>query len=641
MSIQSRLFALVVVCLVGSSQAAATICAGQGIQNLPRYVGDTNKNSPTYDSKCTDNDIQSAINNTACPNTPIYITGEHTYTQQALTIGSKWISLVGSSSKCGVVPATSNVPTITINGSGKGSVINVSGASTVTLQYLTVTGGATGSDDSGGGIEFTGTGSLTLDTTTISGNYAGYGAGIDVSSLTGTGIGATVTLKQNTLILDNTAQYSGGGIRIEGATHLYMLEPNSIILLNKALGIDPSNNQAKYGYGGGIEIVGDGVADIGSSGAFSLGAITENSAPFGGGIAIYGNDYGSAQARVFSTSATNPVLISDNRASVAGGAVYVNRNIDVDAWFCAYDFRIDGNFAPDGAAIHVDSDEGITSDGSSSVYLNPPNNCDQSSLAALGSVHCAAGVPCNEISENSAMNGDGDATGAIITMNVYGDFSADRLKMKDNFGTQMIIANATSGTVKFDLSNCLITDNHSAQELINTTESYYPATITNCTLANNVIDNGYVFAATGVFSLTNSIIAQPAIKTLHYMAGDDCLGSCDDASYILASDVSTLPTGDGTIHQGSALFVDAENPNVEVRNYHQRAYIQDGTVTSSFGIDYAPIAGGVDLDGKPRDQDVPGAGDIYNPRDLGAYEEQPIEDRIFGDALGDELSLLL
>jgi hypothetical protein len=635
-----RLLVISCACVLAWNHAQA-LCVGEGIQNLPRYVGNTDKASPTYDSKCTDNDIQSAINNTVCPNTPIYITGEHTYTAQALNIQGKWLSLIGSTNGCGVVPGSFSVPVITINGSTGGSVINITGNSTVTLQYLTITGGHTGSDDSGGGIQFSGTGSLTLDTATVSNNYAGYGAGINVSNLTASGVGATLTLKHNTLILDNVAQYSGGGIRIEGATRMYMLEDGSTILLNKALGIDPGSNQAKYGYGGGIEIVGDGLADIGSPGAFSIGAVSENSAPMGGGIAIFGNDYGSAEARVFSTNPTTPVLISDNHASVQGGGIYINRDIDVDAWLCAYNYRIDGNTAPDGAAIYVASDAGITSDASSSVYLNPAGTCGHDSLAALGSVACAAGTPCNEISENSALDGNENPIGAIITLNVYGSFDAERLKMLGNAGTQMITANTTSGSVTYHLGDCLIADNHSAHELIHTVASYYAAVVTNCTLANNTIDDGYVFFANGIFTLTNSIIDQPGVSSLDYVTGDNCLGDCRDVHYVLSNNVSTLPPGDGTILQGYALFVDSSNTDVNQRDYHQRAFSQDGGITASLGIDFAPSAGGLDLDGNPRDQDVPGVGNIYNPRDLGAYEERPIADRILADAFGDPVSLLL
>src|SRR5215471_13840209 len=66
-----------------------------------RYVGDTNPLSLTYDAQCTDNDIQSAINNATCPNTTIVITSEHTYTAQHLEINGKDLTLEGTTLNCG------------------------------------------------------------------------------------------------------------------------------------------------------------------------------------------------------------------------------------------------------------------------------------------------------------------------------------------------------------------------------------------------------------------------------------------------------------------------------------------------------------------------------------------------------------
>ena len=89
-------------------------------------------------------------------------------------------------------------------------------------------------------------------------------------------------------------------------------------------------------------------------------------------------------------------------------------------------------------------------------------------------------------------------------------------------------------------------------------------------------------------------------------------------------------------------FVDPSNSNVAKRDYHLRAYVQDGVVTASPAIDYAPTVSGdpnVDLSGNAYGQDVPAVNNTYGTRDLGAYEAVPIE-RIFGDAFGDTLSLV-
>jgi hypothetical protein len=89
-------------------------------------------------------------------------------------------------------------------------------------------------------------------------------------------------------------------------------------------------------------------------------------------------------------------------------------------------------------------------------------------------------------------------------------------------------------------------------------------------------------------------------------------------------------------------FVDATNPNADLRNFRLAA--QNGKVTASQAIDAAPAGAkdGPDLDGNTTDLDVPLVQDLGPGwlRDLGCYEAQPIADRIFGDALGDPLTLL-
>jgi hypothetical protein len=65
-----------------------------------------------------------------------------------------------------------------------------------------------------------------------------------------------LTLDANTLVLENTADVDGGGIRVEGDSRLFMLANSTLI----------GYNHAPNGSGGGIEVVGPARADIGSSG---------------------------------------------------------------------------------------------------------------------------------------------------------------------------------------------------------------------------------------------------------------------------------------------------------------------------------------------------------------------------------------
>jgi hypothetical protein len=111
--------------------------------------------------------------------------------------------------------------------------------------------------------------------------------------------------------------------------------------------------------------------------------------------------------------------------------------------------------------------------------------------------------------------------------------------------------------------------------------------------------------------LTDSIFAMPGVPTLEYA------GSSADVSYVLSNDTSTLPFAPGVI-QGEPTFVDAAG-----HDYHLQA--------TSIGIDYAPTAGGSDLDRVPRDVDLAPVPNNYGPRDIGAYERQYVcaDDEVF------------
>jgi hypothetical protein len=83
-----------------------------------------------------------------------------------------------------------------------------------------------------------------------------------------------------------------------------------------------------------------------------------------------------------------------------------------------------------------------------------------------------------------------------------------------------------------------------------------------------------------------------------------------DVRYVLSNDVATLPASTGVV-QGTPLFAD-----VASGDYHLQK--------NSPGLDFAPPVAGDDrdLDGLPRDQDLPSVPNQYGVRDLGAYERQ-------------------
>lgn len=607
----------------------------------PRFVGVTGNGS-----LCTDDTIQSAINavqnaNYVCP-AKIYVTREHTYTSQHLTIDNvpEGLSIIGEGDgvHCGSTdvqicdPDTGCPPPptqslVTIDGSYTGgSVFSITGDSNVTLEYLHITHGGNAQTGVGGGIHFNGTGSLTIDTSEVTFNEAQYGGGINFNANGGS---AALTLAANTQVLENIADASypqgggGGGILLAGQAHLVAVQPRTLIAFNSA----------SSGNGGGIDVLSPAVADIGSPGYNGVPVIYNNSAEYGGGIAVDGYDGSesgdnySALVRLFTTDPAHPVQVSDNTASHTGGGIWLKPYVAYDlsghlAQFCAYNFRIDDNIAQEGTAIYSDSDYTTVSFNTSwggDVYLNyarHPNAyvyCEEDEnnpdpISNYGAVACASGVACNTMDGNFAEDNTNTATpGSVILIQDNGYLYSDRFSMRNNSGAHALRLIGSYA----DIENCLLADNTVGGELVrieNDGEDTTGASIDGCTFANNGIGGDSVINSDSYLTLTDSIVAQPGVPTLAYSGDPSNL----TVKFVLSNDTSTLPTTNGGlttgIEEGAPTFVNAAGGD-----YHLQL--------TSIGIDYAPASGGKDLDNLPRDVDL-SPPNPYGPRDIGAYERQ-------------------
>lgn len=600
------------------------------------------------DSRCGYDTIQDAIDNVVCPDTTIVITGERAYTAQHLTINNKSMTLsaLAPGVSCagtppvicppGIVctnPPPPTTPQVIISGAGFAgpSVLTITGNSSVTLQYLEITGGKRSADFTGGGIDFAGSGTLTLDTSWVTNNSAGFGGGINVSGSPGP---AELRIKANTFITGNTAQDSGGGIRVVGGARLFMLEDNTFLAFNKAT----------TGDGGGIQVIGPARADIGSPGYGEAAVINSNLAVNGGGVSVDASSGQDSALRLFSTDAKRPVRISSNAASANGGGIYLKpfsnaQNFSlVTTALCAHDYRIDSNDAMEGSAIYAGggSTDTYSDPEGGKVFLVPPSDltasysCDPETPESLGAVACALGENCNMLDGNSAVdinNNNQPTEGATIFAQLGSNFVADRLALRGNSGGYALRQTGAGQQTSGKLSNCLFAENQLRHELI-FTDSAASLSINNCTFANDLIDAEYVIRNDTQVTLTNSIIDEAGTKTLDYL-GDFAKWN---VAYVLTNDVTQGGTG---MKYGDPFFVGNGN-------YHLQAYVKNGVVTASHAIDYAPLVPGddFDLDGRLRDQDVAVVGDVFGYRDLGAYEMQPITDRIFADSFGDPISIV-
>lgn len=216
----------------------------------------------------------------------IRIAQDQVYEAQALRITSKKLRLVGGFDTCSdTTPSGQTV--LSGAGGSRDSVLTIVGSSEVELDGLALIRGDQVHDGYGGGIDFRGNGRLLLRNTTLGQNYAGYGGGLSARAEGGP---LTVTLDRRTIVQLNTAQISGGGIRIAGGTELFMIERDTALLNNEALGFDPVANVVREGRGGGLQVVAPARATLSSPGYGQSGAIAYNTARLGGGIAVTGAD---------------------------------------------------------------------------------------------------------------------------------------------------------------------------------------------------------------------------------------------------------------------------------------------------------------------------------------------------------------
>ncbi|HEU4663746.1 MAG TPA: hypothetical protein VFS55_06930 [Dokdonella sp.] len=535
-------------------------------------------------------------------NKEILVANNQAYTNQALTVDGMSITIEGVPA-CNYVQPSGNT---TIGGGSGHSVLTIRGDSHVRLRNLTISDGHPSDGAAGGGIDFAGTGTLSIDHTTISSNHAGYGGGINFN---GSGGVAYLGLNAGTQILSNTATTSGGGVRIEGNAVLTITAPQVWLAFNEAVG----------GYGGGLEVIGPARADLGSPGyrvAEYAGLLYENSAQYGGGMAIFGGSGANQHAivRLLATDPANPVMIRANGAAQTGGAVYLQPDAGPNQSFatlCGIDYRLTDNTAQEGSAIYADEDS-TSLDGytGSFVSLGPYANdadCTQTALPA-GVVACTSET-CSSIDHNVSQNTAGQATaGSAILLQTNSIAELDRIRIEDNTGEHALRLVGGGGefeTTSVTVSNALLAGNSERNELV-LAETGTELFVRNATLTGNQSPSGVVIRANGRLTVSDSIFAQgPASSALFGGAAADL-----HLDHILSMEIASLAGGDHIV-QGDPSFVD-----VAQGDYHLRP--------NSLAIDVAPAVVGDDrdLDGRPHDQDIASVADQDGDRDLGAFERQ-------------------
>jgi hypothetical protein len=564
---------------------------------------------------CDFTTIQAAVQASTTSGDTIVLAYGATYTEhvdiadRSLTIKSGASCLLGGATR--LAPAES-APSVSVSGPGNDNVFAITGNSHITLIDLDIVNGKK-SPGNGGAISFDGTGTLTLNTCWVRNNSADSGGGIWFKG-TSTTTQSELKLQVDTRILVNIANSGGGGgIHVQGNSLLTVSGPRAEINGNKALN----------GNGGGIEVIGPAKANISSSDFAESSVVQGNSAKYGGGIAIEGDETdsgGSSVVQLFTQDASHPVGVVGNSASHTGGGIYLQpvdalgftNYVSVFAW----DYRVDDNFAAEGAAIYGDSDfDGIQYHTGSDVYLG--GTVSFPLPTQLGAIACTDSRVCNTINGNHAEDAVGNPTSAIL-MQDDGYFNATRFSMRNNEVAHVI--RIVGDDTFSELSECLIADNKGidvappsgTQELIYAAGNSVGMMISSCTFANDLIGATHMIHTESDLTLENSIIAEPGTLALDYSGNP----ANRHILYVLSNDITTLPNSGNGVIPGTPVFVDPANGD-----YHLKA--------TSLGVDFAPpppIAppgpDTIDLDGNPRDVDLAFAGDVFGTRDLGAYELQ-------------------
>lgn len=564
--------------------AAAALATGFAARNVSAAILTVGNQS-----ECTYANVQAAINALTAGGEHEIRINSNLYENSALTIENRKVRLVGGYASCSAVTPT-GVSTLSGVGGGHDSVVTITGNSNdVILENLSIIKGDEVPDGVGGGVDFRGGGTLRVRASSISNNYAGYGGGI---SFTGTAATrAQLRIEAGTLILNNVAQYSGGGIRVEGNARLQVTDDNVLISGNEARGVNPANNAATGGYGGGVQVLGDAQVDLGSPGLGNSGLIAENTARYGGGIAAYTSGSGQPWVRLFTTNASRPLRIRANRAVNTGGGIYLYGVSHVSA----FDFRLDGNRAQEGSAIYVDTTPEWVG---GSVYLNGGEEGDNITRPVdLGAVPCGPAVACNLIDGNIAETAAGQATGgATLLAQSQGHVKVNRTIIRSNRG-----GHAVRNFNDFVLLNSLIADNVVTGHLLRQESGPNDLHIENSTIAGNSIGASHVISASGGIVLSRSISYQPGRNTLIQPSG------AKRVSNVLANETISIGGPSGTIVNGDPLFVDAARGD-----YRPHA--------ASPAVDFASSGGGLDLAGNMRGFDLPLVPNRLGSGDLGAYE---------------------
>jgi hypothetical protein len=581
-------------------------------------------------TQCDFNSLQAAINAAASNPGPdiIRVAVDQTYTAQALTIGTQDLTIIGGYTNCAAAlppNAQATAPSTVLSGAGgsQAPVISITGSGVRQLFNLDIANGdASRIDGNGGGINFRGAGDLVLRNVIVRNSVAAFGGGIRFRGDSDSEE-ARLSLSADVGISFNTAQISGGGLRVEGNARVFMNSARGFINGNEALGVNLTTGQPQGGFGGGIQLLAPADGEFSSPGFPNIGAVFANRAVRGGGVAVIADD-GDADtfSKFFRALPDQPFVIRENTASVAGGGVYLQAEPPgISPFFgvavgCFVGAHIDANRAPDGAAIYADSDSGVFGETEGGrVWLGRWTNGGSCARPA-NAVDCAQPFGCTRISDNFNATPAGVAqNGATIALR--DDALLDVRDTVIGYNTAQHAIRADSAEL-VDVRNSLIIGNTLRDGVmrldLNTGGTDDRFLLIDTTIADNPISVGthVVQAVNGHRVFWNRNIINQIGKLPYAYPGGAAGNGNVSIEQSLFNDSTGINMGPSTRNRlDIARFVDPT-----INDYRLRWYSQAINIAANVP------ATDLDLGGRPRGDLLWGPPGSPVPRDAGAWERQ-------------------
>ncbi len=429
------------------------------------------------DSGCVYATLQQAVNAAAEGDTLQIAEGVYF---ENLTVTNKDLVLEGGYDAACTAAGTG--PTRIEGSMGTGSTVHAAGGNVV-LRHLDLTWGG----GNGGGLMTVSGAEITLDDTTVYDNHGSYGGGIYVAN------GTTVTLTNDSDVVNNTASLFGGGARVWGK--LIGMETQSDINDNCAPhgggasvpggtvtldGSDMRGNEAADvdGQGGGLHVV-----DAGAVTLLGNAWVYEGTAHAGAGLYLDG-----------STADLGYSCVGGNAAEGDGGGIYLtNSSTLTGSNLSLIGKNRYANTARDGGGVYA-SDSTIRYAG-----IVSQNEASQrgGGIAALEG---------SKVTLVDAVVSQNEAT--VYGGGVYADDSAvnvSHTRLHGNMGARGGAFFQEGAAATGDLRNTLIYSNTAAAQLGAGIRSQAGVvTMTHVTLANNINGAGYSQSTTDGFAV-NSI----------------------------------------------------------------------------------------------------------------------------------------